>query len=277
MVSTHHLQAKLKRLRLGGMLDTLPVRVDQAQQHQLGHLEFLELMLEDEITRREQKGLAYRVAQAHFEEVKTLEEFDFAFNPKTPVSKIRDLAACHFIEAGESVIVCGPVGTGKSHILQAIGHCACRIGYKVLYTRANRMLAHLGGGHADGTWDSRFRTYLHPDLLIIDDFGLRELSPQQAEDVFELIGERHRKLSTMIGSNRAPTDWYPLFPNPVLAEAALDRLTNRSHHLVLEGRSYRPLLRPDRLTPLAKDNAVTYDTPDPHARVGELLGRRVGE
>jgi DNA replication protein DnaC len=257
MVSTHHLQAKLKRLRLGGMLDTLPVRAEQAQQQQLGYLQFLELMLEDEITRREQKGLAWRVAQAHFEEVKTLEEFDFAFNPKTPAAKIHDLAAGHFIEAGESVIVCGPVGTGKSHIVQAIGHCACRLGHKILYIRASRMLAHLGGGHADGTWDSRFRTYLHPDLLIIDDFCLRELSPQQAEDIFELIGERHRNLSTMIASNRAPADWYPLFPNPVLAEAALDRLINRSHHLVLEGRSYRPLLRPDRSGTLVTESVAS--------------------
>ena len=253
MVSPHHLQPKLKRLRLGGMLDTLQVRLNQAQQLQLGYLEFLELMLEDEITRREQRGLAYRIALAHFEETKTLEEFDFGFNPKIPAQKVHDLATCHFIEVGESVIVCGPVGTGKSHLLQAIGHSACRLGYRVLYTRASRMLAHLGGGHADGTWASRFRTYLHPDLLIIDDFCLRELTPQQAEDVFELIGERHRSLSTMIASNRAPQDWYPLFPNPVLAEAALDRLINRSHHLVLEGRSYRPLLRPDRMPTLAKE------------------------
>lgn len=160
MVSAHHLQPTLKRLRLGGMLDTLQVRLDQAQQEQLNCLEFLELMLEDEITRREQKGLAYRIAQARFEEVKTLEEFEFGFNPKIPAHKIRDLATCHFVKAGESVIVCGPVGTGKSHILQGIGHCACRQGHKVLYIRANRMLAHLGGGHADGTWDARFRTCL---------------------------------------------------------------------------------------------------------------------
>lgn len=254
MVNAHHLHAKLKKLRLGGMLDTLQVRLDQAQQQQLGYLQFLELMLQDEITRRDQNGLAYRVAQAHFEELKTLEEFDFGFNPKVPAQKIRDLATCHFVEAGESVIVCGPVGTGKSHIVQAVGHCACREGYKVLYTRANRLLAHLGGGHADGTWESRFRTCLHPDLLIVDDFCLRELTPQQAEDVFELIGKRHRNLSSMIASNRAPQDWYPLFPNPVLAEAALDRLINRSHHLVLEGRSYRPLLRPDRVPSLVKEN-----------------------
>ena len=253
MPNLHHLQPKLKRLRLGGVLDTLAVRLDQVERERLGYLQFLELLLEDEITRREQRGLALRLAQAHFEELKTLEEFDFVFNPQIPAQKIHDLATCHFVAAGESVIVCGPVGTGKSHLLQAIGHCACRQGYKVLYTRANRLLAHLGGGHADGTWESRLRSYLHPNLLIIDDFCLRELSPQQAEDIFELIGERHRHLSTMIASNRAPQDWYPLFPNPVLAEGTLDRLINRSHHLLLQGRSYRPLLRPGR-DALAKEN-----------------------
>ncbi len=254
MPNVSHLQPKLKRLRLGGMLDTLEVRLHQAEQGQLGYLQFLELMLEDEITRREQGSLARRIAQARFEETKALEDFDFAFNPKISAQKIHDLAACHFITAGESVIVCGPVGTGKTHLLQAIGHCACRLAHTVLYTRANRMLAHLAGGHADSTWDTRLRSYLRPDLLIIDDFCLRELTPQQAEDIFELVGERHRSLSTMIASNRAPQDWYPLFPNPLLAEATLDRLINRSHHVVLEGRSYRPLLRPDREPSLAKSN-----------------------
>jgi DNA replication protein DnaC len=175
MARVHHLQPKLKRLRLGGMLDTLEVRMHQAEQAKLGYLQFLELMLEDEITRREQKGLAYRIAQAHFEEVKTLEEFDFRFNPKIPAQKIHGLATCHFIEAGESVIVCGPVGTGKIHIAQGIGHNACRLGHKVLYTRANRLLAHLDGGHADGTWDSRLRFYLRLDLLIIDEFCIAHM------------------------------------------------------------------------------------------------------
>jgi DNA replication protein DnaC len=254
MANVHHLQTTLKKLRLGGMLDTLEPRLQQADQERLGYLQFLELMLEDEIARREQRGLALRIAQAHFEEIKTLEEFDFSFNPKIPAQKIRDLATCRFLAAGESVIVCGPVGTGKSHILQAIGHCACRQGYKVLYLRTNKLLAHLSGGRADGTWDKRLRSYLHPNLLIMDDFCLKELAPQQAEDIFELIGERHRHSSTMLASNRSPQDWYPLFPNPVLAEATLDRIINRSHHLILEGRSYRPHLRPDRNQLLAKEN-----------------------
>lgn len=253
MVKIHQLQAKLKALRLGGMLDTLELRLDQAQQGKLGYLQFLEFMLEDEITRRGQRSLISRVSKAHFEETKTLEEFDFSFNPNIPAEKIRDLAACHFIDAGESVIVCGPVGTGKTHLIQALGHSACRMGHSVRFLRTNMLLADLGGGRADGTWEVRFRRYLHPDLLILDDFCLRELSPQQAEDIYELISERHRSSSMVIASNRAPQDWYPLFPNPVLAEGALDRLINRSHHLVLEGRSYRPLLRPDGRRSLAKE------------------------
>ena len=257
MPKLHHLQPKLKKLRLGGMLDTLSLRIDQAEQERLGYLQFLEFMLEDEIARRDQRSLANRIARAHFEEIKTIEDFDFHFNPKTPAERIRDLAACHFVAAGESVIVCGPVGTGKTHLLQAIGHCACRLGYKVLYCRASRLFSHLGGGRADGTWESRFRRYLHPDLLIIDDFCLKTLSPQQAEDIFELIDERHRKASMMIASNRAPQEWYPLFPNPVLAEGALDRIINSSHHVLLEGRSYRPRLRPDRIHSLAEEAQKT--------------------
>jgi DNA replication protein DnaC len=228
------------------MLDTLELRLEQANQQRLGYLQFLELMLEDEITRRDQRSLTLRIAQAHFEEIKTLEEFDFTFNPKISAPKIRDLATCRFVAAGESVIICGPVGTGKTHVCQALGHAACRLGYKVLYQRAPRLLAYLSGGRADGTWERRLRTYLHPDLLIVDDFCLKELSPQQAEDICELIGERHRTSSTIIASNRAPQDWYPLFPNPVLAEATLDRIVNCSHHVLLEGRSFRPHLRPDR-------------------------------
>jgi len=253
MVKVHHLQTTLKRLRLGGMLDTLEVRLQQAEQERLSYLQFFEFMLEDEANRRNQRSLAVRIAQAHFEDIKTLEEFDFSFNPKIPAAKIRDLATCHFVAAGESVIVCGPVGTGKSHLIQAVGHLACRQGYRVLYQRTNRLLAHLSGGRADGTWEKRLRAALQPHLLILDDFCLKEFTSQQAEDIFELIGERYRHASTMIASNRSPQDWYALFPNPVLAEAILDRIINRSHHLLLEGRSYRPNLRPDRQPMIDKD------------------------
>lgn len=246
MTNLHHLHSKLKALKLGGMLDTLDLRLGQAQQERLGYIDFLELLLEDEVQRRAQKSLAARVAKAHFEEVKTFESFDFAFNPKIPAQQIRDLATCHFIGRKEWALVVGPVGVGKSFVLQALGHQACRIGYKVLYMKTSRLLADLGGGHADGTWETRLRRYIRPDLLLLDDFGMKEFSLQQAEDIYELIDERNRSGSLVVASNRSPQDWYPLFPNPVLAEGILDRLVNRAHHILITGKSYRPMLRPDR-------------------------------
>lgn len=242
----HQLQHKLKALKLGGMLETLDVRLQQAQSGPLGYLDFLALLLEDEINRRSQKTLALRRGRARFEEPKTLAEFDFRYNPKVPAQTIFDLATCGFIERQESVILYGPVGVGKSHVAQALGHAACERGYDVLYVKVSRLLADLGGGHADGTWEARLRRYLQPDLLIVDDFGLREFTVAQAEDLYELICERYRRRSQIVVSNRVPQDWYALFPNPVLAEGALDRLINSAHHVLMAGKSYRPVHRPDR-------------------------------
>ena len=244
-MNTLQLQPRLKRLKLGGMLQTLELRLDQAHQEKLGHLGFLELMLEDEIQRRQNKSLARRLERAHFEEAQTLTDFDFAFNPKIPSAQIRDLATCGFIERKESVLLVGPVGVGKTHIAQAIGHAACRQGRSVLFDKTARVLSDLGAGHLDATWERRMRRYLAPDLLILDDFGLRAFTERQGEDLYELISERVRRGSTIVTSNRPPTEWYALFPNPVLAEGALDRLINAAHHVTLEGKSFRPRQRPD--------------------------------
>ena len=244
MVRAHQLAPKLKALRIGGMLDTLELRLQQAQQGQGGYLEFLESLLEDEITRRDNKALSLRLQRARFEGVRTLADFDFSFNPKIPAPQIRDLARGGYLTAGQSIIICGPVGVGKSHVSQGLGHAACQQGHTVLYLKTSRLLADLGGGHADGTAEARLRRYLLMDLLILDDFGMRAFTEQQTEDLWELIGERRHSL--IVVSNRSPQDWYALFPNPVLAESVLDRLINNAHHLVLTGRSYRPLRRPDR-------------------------------
>ena len=244
MGDTHHLVNKLKALKLGGMQDTLELRLRQAEQEHIGYIEFLEFLLEDEVQRRTNKKLATRVTQAHFEEVKTLESFDFAFNSKIPSQQIRDLATGQFLERNEWALFIGPVGVGKSHLIQALGHQACRLGYQVLYSKTSRLLSDLGGGHADGTWETRLRRYLKPDLLILDDFAMKEFTLPQAEDIYELIDERKRGGSMVVASNRSPQDWYPLFPNPVLAEGILDRLINKAHHVILTGKSYRPRLRP---------------------------------
>lgn len=240
------LQAKLKTLRLGGMLHTLELRRGQAEDQRLGHVEFLALLLDDEIDRRQSKMLAQRLHRARFEEEKTLEEFDFSFNPQIPAEQLRNLATCGFVERRELVLLCGPVGVGKTHAAQALGHAACRAGYTVLFTKTSALLRDLAGGRADGSWEPRLRKYLQSDVLILDDFGMREFTSTQAEDLYELICGRYRAGSMMVTSNRPPADWYTLFPNPVLAESALDRLVNSAHHVIFRGRTYRPLRRPDR-------------------------------
>lgn len=253
MSDLQHLVKKLKNLKLGGMLDTLEIRLKQSQDEHLGYIEFLEFLLEDELQRRANKKLETRVSQAHFEEVKTLETFDFEFNPKIPSRQIMDLATCQFVERKEWALLIGPVGVGKSHLIQALGHQACRLGHRVLFTRTSKMLTDLGGGHADNTWENRLRRYIKPDLLLIDDFAMKELTLKQAEDFYELVNERSHVGSLVLASNRSPKDWYPLFPNPVLAEGILDRVINKAHHVVLTGRSYRTQLQPRQVEPVAKE------------------------
>ena len=153
MTQLHQLERTLRTLKLGGMLETLDQRLAQARAGELGHLEFLEVLCEDEIARRQAGALRRRIRRARFEEPTTLEEFNFRFNPKLPVAQIRDLAASRFVEAGESVILYGPVGVGKTHLAQALGHIACRRGHSVTFAKTARLLAELAGGHADHTWE----------------------------------------------------------------------------------------------------------------------------
>jgi len=243
------LREALRTLKLSGMLDTLDARLAQARGGELGHLEFLQVLCQDEVARRDQAAFARRLRRAHFEEQVTLEGFDFTANPKLPAAQIRDLAALRWLHAGESVVLTGPVGVGKTHVAQALGHLAIRHGADVRFAKTSRVLAELAGGHADHSWARRLRELARPPLLILDDFGMRELTAAQADDLYELINERAGR-SLVLTSNRSPADWYPLFPNPVVAESLLDRLINASHHIHMTGPSYRPNKRPGRV-PLA--------------------------
>ncbi|MDA8044453.1 MAG: IS21-like element helper ATPase IstB [Actinomycetota bacterium] len=251
MTRTHQLEASLRSLRLSGMLDTLDARLSQARAGELGHLEFLSMLCEDEIARRDTAALDRRVKAAHFETTANLADYDFGFNPKVPVAAIRDLATLRFVDAGESVILHGPVGVGKTMIAQALGHAACRRGYTVAFTKTSRLLADLAGGHADRTWSTRLRRWARPDIVILDDFAMRDFTAPQADDLYEIVTERAGR-SLIITANRAASDWYSLFPNPVVAESILDRLVNGAHHLAMEGRSYRPNTRPGRQQPAAE-------------------------
>ena len=201
------IETKLKSLRLAGMLQTLSVRVKQAQDSNSGYLDFLMTLLEDEYERRQSGSLLKRLKKAGFEEEKTLEGFDFSFNPQIPVRKIKQLANCSYIDNRENVFLLGPVGVGKSHIAQALGHIACRMGYDVLYTKAAKMFRYLHGGRADNSWENRIKRHTSADLLIIDDFGLKPLTPIQSDDLYEVINERYMKKSIIFTSNRGIEDW----------------------------------------------------------------------
>ena len=236
---------KLKALRLSGILETLEVRNRQAIDDKLSYVEFLERLLEDEVERRGQKQLLLRLRRAAFNMEKTLEGFDWSFNPSINRQQILDLATGQWIERKEALLVVGPSGVGKSHLAQALGHEACRRGFDVMFTSVTKMLGHLHGGRADGTYERRLAGYVRPDLLILDDFGLRPLRGAEPESFYELIGERYEKGSILVTSNRDYSEWPGAFgDNPLMASAALDRLAHRAHLLTITGASYRAHERP---------------------------------
>jgi DNA replication protein DnaC len=243
----HQLREVLRRLGLSGMLDTFEARLSQAEAGDLGHLEFIQILCQDELARRDAAAVARRIRQARFEFEATFENFDFAFNPALPAARLRDLAGLHFLTEHQSVVLYGPVGVGKSHVAQALGHAGCRAGHTALFIKTSRLLADLAGGHADRSWPIRMRKLAKVDLLILDDFAVREFTAAQADDLYELVSERERRGSMILTSNRQPVDWYPLFPNPVVAESLLDRLVNASHLVLMDGKSYRPSRRPKAL------------------------------
>ncbi len=265
MTRAHQLEDSLRTLRLSGMLDTLEARLAQARAGELGHLELLQVLCEDEIGRRDAAALERRLRAARFEATATIEDFDFSYNSKIPAAHIRDLATLRFIEAGESVVLHGPVGVGKSMIAQALGHAACRHGHAVAFTKTSRLLADLAGGHADRSWEARLRHWGRPALLILDDFAMRNFTPTQADDLYELISERAGR-SVLITANRSAEDWYSLFPNAVVAESILDRVVNGAHHIHMPGRSYRPNHRPGRITATPKRGGNASPESDPLPR-----------
>lgn len=233
------LQEKLKHLRLAGILQTLQTRIQQAENSQSGYMEFLLTLLEDEYERRQSGSLLKRLRKAGFEEEKTLEGFDFAFNPEIPAKRIKQIANCSYIENRQNIFLLGPVGVGKSHIAQALGHVACRMGYGVLYSKAVEMFRQIHGGRADNSWERRLKAYTAPELLIIDDFGLKPLTQTQTDDFYEVIQARYMKKAIIFTGNRSIEDWQGLFPDPVIANSAMDRIAHNAHQITMTGESYR--------------------------------------
>ena len=229
----------LKRLRLSGILESLPARNHDAVEKKLAYTEFLALLVQDEVARREHKKFTLRVRRAGFRGEKTLEGFDWAFNPHINRALIQDLATCRFIGEKVAVLIAGPCGTGKSHIAQALGHTAVREGYDVLFTSQTKLLGSLHAARATDTYDRRFQTFARAPLLIIDDFGLKPMASPHDEDFHDLIAERYENASTIVTSNLHFDEWGDAFPNRLLGAATLDRLRHAAYRVVLDGESYR--------------------------------------
>jgi DNA replication protein DnaC len=255
MSPTDDLVPILKKLRLSGVLHTLDLRTRQAVEDDLAHPEFLYRVLLDEVERRDQKQLDLRLRRAAFEAHKTVEDFDFTFNPAVPKAKVIDLATCAFVGRKEVVLVLGQAGVGKSHIAQAIGHRACLLGHTVLYTSASSMLTALRAARADQSYDRKLLRYTTPELLIVDDVGLRPLRDFEPEDLFEVIRQRYERAATIWTSNRSEAEWYAMFGDELLASAAMDRLMHHATTLEITGESYRNPRARRRATPTTTTEA----------------------
>lgn len=233
------LSPMLKQLRLSGILDSLEIRNRQAIDEKLAYTEFLALLLQDETARRTSKKLNQRLRKAGFQPNKTIESFDFTFNPAIDKKLIMDLATCQFMSEKVPVLIAGPCGTGKSHIAQAIGHCAVRVEKDVLFTTQAKMLGQLHAAKATNSYDRKLKSLIKADLLIIDDFGLKPLQSPQDEDLHAVIAERYEKYSTIVTSNLDFDEWGEAFPNKILGAATLDRLRHGAYRVILDGQSYR--------------------------------------
>ncbi len=243
-VVSAELKTVLRRLKLSGMLPTLPDRLALARQQKMPHQDFMLMTLNDEASRRDSLGASLRAAKARLDPEMQLESWDASAKVTYDKALLNELVSLRFIEANAHVAMVGPVGVGKTFLAHALGHIACRRGYSVFSVRADKMLKTLKHARLDNTYEAELRKLIAADLLIVDDFGLDAMDALESRDAYEILTERHRAGSMVVTSNRGPDEWHATFADPVRAQAAIDRFTSGAYDLIIEGESYRARQKP---------------------------------
>jgi len=233
------LQDKLRKLHFSGIIKTADMRIEQAIREKLSYQEFLEILINDELMNRTNNGNQRRMQQAKFPQIKTMEEFNFNYQPSINRQTIYHLGACEFIRKKENIAFIGPPGTGKTHLAISIGAKAVVQGYSVIFITLNDMLEDLYMSRADNSFAQRLKSTLNADLLIIDELGLKKLNQTSVDDFYEVIAKRYEQRSTIITSNKTFEEWGRILFDPVLATAILDRFVHHCNFIVINGESYR--------------------------------------
>jgi DNA replication protein DnaC len=238
------LKQLLRALKLGKLLDTLPERLTLARQQNLPHADFLELLLADEVTRRDTSSAVLRARAAGLEAGMRLDTWDTTAAVRLDQQLWNELTSLRFLDGPHGALILGPVGVGKTHLATALGHIAVRRRVGVHMARADKLFKRLKAARLDNSVEAEMRRLAHAQLLIIDDFCLQALDATETADFYEVVVERHRKAATVLTSNREPNEWLALMADPLLAQSAVDRLVSTCHELVIEGDSYRRRQRP---------------------------------